>query len=197
MSYAAVEEVMFANVFPYFFSGIMIHPEHFSGFSTRPNSLHPLCDIERHSVLHHMFADDTDLCNSTPRSSTDFLFCNVKNCVSDEKKCTIHKRLQLNEYQIEALLFDPSKSSDLPDDLKTGHGDIPFCNSAVGPVPVILSIAMCTTKTTHIVRKAAAFLDDTPHARASTCNWDAMYQAHFNLCIVFLIFITLIVYRTC
>ena len=109
----------------------MIPPEHSSGFSTRPNSLHPLSDIiERHSVLHHMFADDTELCTSTPRSSIDSLFCNVQNCVSDEKKWTIHKSLQLNEDQIEALLFDPSKSSDLPDDLKTGHGDIPYCNSA-------------------------------------------------------------------
>ena len=41
----------------------------------------PLSDIiKRHSVLHHMFADDTELYNSAPRSSTDSLFCNMQNC---------------------------------------------------------------------------------------------------------------------
>ena len=39
---------------------------------------HPLSDvIERHSVLHHMFADDTELYDSVPRSNTDSLFCNM------------------------------------------------------------------------------------------------------------------------
>ena len=77
-----------------------------------------------------MFADDTELYNSAPRSSTDSLFCNMENCVSDVKKWTIHNKLQLNEVKTEALLFDPAKSSDLPDVLRVGQSDIPFCYSA-------------------------------------------------------------------
>ena len=89
----------------------------------------PLSDsIERHSVLYHMFTDGTELYNSNPRSSTDSLFCNMQNCVSDVKRWTIHNRLQLNEDRTEALPCDPSKSSDLPDVLNTDQSHIPFCN---------------------------------------------------------------------
>ena len=77
-----------------------------------------------------MFAHHTELYDSAPRSSTDSLFCNIQNCVSDVKKWTIHNRLQLNEDKTEAQLFDPTKSSDLPNVLRIGQSDIPFCYSA-------------------------------------------------------------------
>ena len=54
----------------------------------------------------------------------------MQNCVSDVKKWTIHNRLQLNEDKTEAQLFDPTKSSDLPNVLRIGQSDIPFCYSA-------------------------------------------------------------------
>ena len=54
----------------------------------------------------------------------------VVKSVSDVKKWTIDNKLQLNEDKTEAQLFDPSKSSDLPDSLKIGQRNIPFCNSA-------------------------------------------------------------------
>ena len=54
----------------------------------------------------------------------------MQNCVSDVKKWTIHKKLQLNEDKTEAQLFDPTKSSDLPNVLRIGQSDIPFCYSA-------------------------------------------------------------------
>ena len=71
-----------------------------------------------------MFADDTELYNSAPRSSTDSLFCSMQDCVSDVKKWTIHNKLQLNEDKTEALLIDPSKSSHLPYLLRIGQSDI-------------------------------------------------------------------------
>ena len=46
------------------------------------------------------------------------------------QKWTIHHKLHLNEDETEALLFDPSRSSDFPDVLKIGQYDIPFCNSS-------------------------------------------------------------------
>ena len=42
----------------------------------------------------------------------------VVKSVSDVKKWTIDNKLQLNEDKTEAQLFDPSKSSDLPDILE-------------------------------------------------------------------------------
>ena len=83
-----------------------------------------------------MFADDFELYNSAPHSSTDSLVCNMQNCVSDVKKWTIHNKLQLNEDKTEAPLFDPSKSSGLPDVLRSGQSDIPFCCSAVSCLTV-------------------------------------------------------------
>ena len=65
-----------------------------------------------------MFASDMELYNST-HSSTDSLFCNMQKCVSDVKKWTVHIKLQLNEEKTDALLFNQSRSSDLPDVLKT------------------------------------------------------------------------------
>ena len=50
----------------------------------------------------------------------------MQNCVSDVKKWTIHNKLQLNEDNTEALLFDPSKSSDLPDVFRFGQSDIMY-----------------------------------------------------------------------
>ena len=64
-----------------------------------------------------MFASDMELYNST-HSSTDSLFCNIQKCVSDVKKWTVHIKLQLNEDKTDALLFNQSRSSDLPDVLK-------------------------------------------------------------------------------
>ena len=81
----------------------------------------PLSNIvERHSALHHMFVDDTELYNLAPRFSIDSLFCNMENCVIDVQKWTIHNKLQLNEDKTEDLLFDPSKFSDHPDVLTIG-----------------------------------------------------------------------------
>ena len=37
-----------------------------------------------------------------------------------------------------------------------------------GPGPVIVPLAVCNIKITHIVRKVAAFLSDTSRARVST-----------------------------
>ena len=54
----------------------------------------------------------------------------VLRSVSDIQKWTIHNKLKLNEDKSEAQLFDPSKSSDLPDSLKIGQRNIPFWNSA-------------------------------------------------------------------
>ena len=77
-----------------------------------------------------MFDNDTELCNSTPRSSTESLFCNTQNCVSDVKKWTIHSKFPLNAEQNDALLFHPSKSSDPPHVLKMDKSGISVCNSA-------------------------------------------------------------------
>lgn len=98
---------------------------------TQSNSFHPVQQplsniIVQHSLLHymhHMFANDTELYNSTHCSITDSLVCNIQNCVSNVKKKEKRKKsgppttgwMKLNKNKTEALLFDLFKSSDLLD----------------------------------------------------------------------------------
>ena len=67
---------------------------------------------------------------SHPYKTSLFWFDFVRLLTNTVEKWTIHKKLQLNEDKTEALLFDPSKSSDLPDVLRIGQSDIPFNYSA-------------------------------------------------------------------
>ena len=91
----------------------------------------PLSDIiSRHSVLHHMFADDTELYRSAAPTHLASLFTDIQSCISDVKEWTFHNKLQLNEDKTEALLLTSSKSSDLPSSLKVGQNDIHFSDSA-------------------------------------------------------------------
>ena len=83
----------------------------------------PLFDIiDRHSVLHHMFADDTELYKSTDSSSMSCLLTAMQSCVSDVKDWSLIYKLQFNEDKTEALLLDPSQSANLPASLQTGFG---------------------------------------------------------------------------
>ena len=89
----------------------------------------PVSDIiERHSS----YTDGTELYNVTPFQHWFFFSAKCKN-VGDVKKWTIHNKLKPNEDKTEALLFDPSKSSDLPDVPGIGQSYVPF----VSILPVI------------------------------------------------------------
>ena len=70
--------------------------------------------IDRHSVFHVEFADDSQLCNSVPREQLDFLLCNMQSCVDDVKLWMTQNKLQLNEGKTEVLLIDPQNSPNLP-----------------------------------------------------------------------------------
>ena len=67
---------------------------------------------------------------SHPYKKSLFWFDFVRLLTNTVEKWTIHKKLQLNEGETEAPLFDPSKSSDLPAVLRIGHSDIPSGYSA-------------------------------------------------------------------
>ena len=60
-----------------------------------------------------------------PQPTTDVIE-NRKLSLAMLKKWTIRNKLQLNEVKTEALLFDPSKSSDLPDVPGIGQSYVPF-----------------------------------------------------------------------
>ena len=87
----------------------------------------PLSDIiARNSVLHHMFADDTELYKSVSRDKILSLLNAMQRCVAGVKLWTIHNKLQLIQDKTEALLTSLSVSADLPLNLKIGHNNIQF-----------------------------------------------------------------------
>ena len=63
--------------------------------------------IDRHSVSHSEFADDSKLYNSIPREQLDYLLSNMQSCVDDVKLWMTQNKLRLNEGKTEALLIDP------------------------------------------------------------------------------------------
>ena len=63
----------------------------------------------RHSVPHHLFAEDTELYTSDTRDDTDSILTAMQTFDSDVKQWTLHNKLQLYEDKTEAFLTDPSK----------------------------------------------------------------------------------------
>ena len=77
--------------------------------------------IDRHSVSHSEFADDSQLYDSVPREQLDSL----QSCVDDVKLWMTQNKLQLTEGKTEALLIDPQnyinkKIKKLPLSIKIG-----------------------------------------------------------------------------
>ena len=96
----------------------------YCSFCTRSLSLTTL------HVLHHMFADDTELYKSVSRDKIPSLLNAMQRCVADVKLWTIQNKLQLSEDKTEALLTSLFVSAILPLHLKIGHSDIQFADSA-------------------------------------------------------------------
>ena len=66
--------------------------------------------IDRRSVSHSEFANDSQLYDSVPREQFDYLLSNMQSCVDDVKLWMTQNKLQLNEGKTEALLIDPQNS---------------------------------------------------------------------------------------
>ena len=82
--------------------------------------------IDRHTVSHSEFANDSQLYDSVPREQLDSLLSNMQSCVDDVKLWMTKNKLQLNEGKTEALLIDPQNSPNLPISIKIGQNDICF-----------------------------------------------------------------------
>ena len=57
--------------------------------------------MDSHSVLHHSFADDTQLQKSAPPQQVDELIQSMQQCVHDIKSWTTQGKLKLNDDKTE------------------------------------------------------------------------------------------------
>ena len=89
--------------------------------------------MDSHSVLHHSFADDTQLQKSAPPQQVDELIQSMQQSVHDIKLWMTHNKLRLNNDSTEALIISApriSNSIPLPDSLTVGNLTVRFSHSA-------------------------------------------------------------------
>ena len=89
--------------------------------------------ITNHSINHQLFADDTQLQNSSSPASTSTLTCNLQTCTTDIKEWMNENQLKLNDEKTEAMLFSPPNlppSFQLPSEITIGSHQIPFSEQA-------------------------------------------------------------------
>ena len=86
--------------------------------------------ITKHSVDHHLFADDTQLQKSASPPELNELISTLQLCTSDIKDWMTDNRLKLNDDKTEALLFShTNKVVPLPSSVSLNACDIPFSDS--------------------------------------------------------------------
>ena len=94
----------------------------------------PLSDIiTSHSVVHHSFADDTQLQKSADPSQLDSLILSMQECILDVKSWMTFNKLKLNDDKTEAMKISSprmSTSVSFPDSLVVGNATVPFSQSA-------------------------------------------------------------------
>ena len=107
--------------------------------------------MNSHSVLHHSFADDTQLQKSARAKQVDELVQSMLQCVHDVKSWTTHNKLKLND-ETETLIISVPRISNfipLPDSLTVKNSTIRFSQSA-RYLGVTLDVHL--TMTAHVVK---------------------------------------------
>ena len=67
--------------------------------------------IEKHSVLHHSYADDSQLQKSAPPHQIPDLFLSMQKCIDDIKSWMILNKLKLNDDKSEAMIVSSGQKS--------------------------------------------------------------------------------------
>ena len=107
--------------------GSVLGPALFVLYTTQLSTI-----ISHHSVSHEMFADDTQLHNSSSPENVQYLITSLQDCFSDVRDWMLEHKLKLNEEKTEAVLFASASSSsrhNLPSSIQLGSASIPFSHT--------------------------------------------------------------------
>lgn len=88
--------------------------------------------IKKHSMLHHSYADDTNLQKSSPPSEIPHLIQSVEECLKDVKTWMTVNKLKLNDDKTEVMLLCSTKMSGKikqPTSMTIGNSVVPFSSS--------------------------------------------------------------------
>jgi exonuclease III len=90
----------------------------------------PLSQIfSKHSVNHHMYADDTQLQKSSPPSEIALAIVGIESCVNDVSNWMAENKLQLNSGKTEAILNGAKLLNDPPISLSICQAPIVFTDT--------------------------------------------------------------------
>ena len=67
--------------------------------------------IEKHSVLHHLYADDSQLQKSAPPHQIPDLFLSMQKCTDNIKSWMTLNKLKLNDDKTEAMIVSSGRKS--------------------------------------------------------------------------------------
>ena len=93
----------------------------------------PLSTVnERHSILHHSYADDTQLQNSATPDRLPNLIDSMRLCIDDIKDWMTDNKLKLNYDKTEVMIISSSRTStalSIPESFDIGNGSVPFSDA--------------------------------------------------------------------
>ena len=88
--------------------------------------------IERHSILHHSYADDTQLQNSATPDRLPNLIDSMRLWIDDIKDWMTDNKLKLNDDKTEVMIISSSRMStalSIPESVDIGNGSVPFSDT--------------------------------------------------------------------
>ena len=88
--------------------------------------------IERHSILHHSYADDSQLQNSATRVRLPDLIDSMRLCIDDIEDWMTDNKQNLNDDKTEVMIISSSRTStalSIPDSFDIGNASVPFCDT--------------------------------------------------------------------
>ena len=88
--------------------------------------------IERHSILHHSYADDSQLQNSATPDRLPDLIDSMRLCIDDIKDWMTANKLKLNDDKTEVMIISSSRMStalSIPDSFDIGNASVPFSDT--------------------------------------------------------------------
>ena len=88
--------------------------------------------IERHSIIHHSYADDSQLQNSATPDRLPDLIDSMRLCIDDIKDWMTDNKLKLNDDKTEVMIISSSRMStalSIPDSFDIGNAPVPFSDT--------------------------------------------------------------------
>ena len=88
--------------------------------------------IERHSILHHSYADDSQHQNSATPDRLPDLIDSMRLCIDDIKDWMTDNKLKLNDDKTEVMIISSSRMStalSIPESFDIGNASVPFSDT--------------------------------------------------------------------